>query len=49
MYDDVVVLGTDGRFEAIIAIEFGANIIEVVTSIATDEQDSRVITVVYLP
>jgi hypothetical protein len=47
--DDAVTPDADGRFEAVVALEFGANIIEVVASVASNEQDSIVITAVYLP
>jgi hypothetical protein len=47
--DDIASPGADGRFEATVALEVGANIIEVVASVASNEQDSIVITAVYLP
>jgi hypothetical protein len=47
--DDVVTPDADGLFEAPVHLEFGANIIEVVASVASNEQDSIVITAVYLP
>ena len=47
--DEVAIPDAGGRFEATIALEFGANIIEVVASVASNEQDSIVITAVYLP
>jgi hypothetical protein len=47
--DDIASPDADGRFEATIPLEFGANIIEVVASVASNEQDSIVITAVYLP
>lgn len=47
--DDITTPDADGHFEAIVTLEFGANIIEVVASVASNEQDSVVITAVYLP
>jgi len=47
--DEVAIPDANGRFEATIALEVGANIIEVVASVASNEQDSIVITAVYLP
>lgn len=47
--DDVASPDADGRFQTTVALELGANIIEVVASVASNEQDSIVITAVYLP
>lgn len=47
--DDVVAPDTAGVFEHTVPLEVGINIIEVVGSVSSDEQQSYVITVVYLP
>lgn len=47
--DDAVSPDAEGIFQQSVTLEFGANIIEVVASVASNEQDSIVITAVYLP
>ncbi|MDA1257775.1 MAG: hypothetical protein O3C10_08020 [Chloroflexi bacterium] len=47
--DDVVEPDADGMFRHTVALEIGVNVIEVVASIASDEQDSFIVTAVYLP
>ena len=39
----------DGRFETTVALEIGANIIEVVVSVLSGEQEDLVLVVIYLP
>ena len=47
--DDVVEPDADGLFRHTVSLEIGANIIEIVASVASDEQDSFIVTAVYLP
>ena len=47
--DDVVEPDVDGMFRHTVPLEIGVNIIEVVASVASDEQDSFVVTAVNLP
>ena len=47
--DDIVSPDSDGLFGAIVALEPGPNLIEVVSSVLSGETDGIVITVVYLP
>lgn len=47
--DDAIEPDADGVFKHIVTLEVGANIIEVVASVSSDEQESFVITAVYLP
>ena len=39
----------DGRFETTVVLEIGANIIEVVVSVLSGEQEDLVLVVIYLP
>ena len=47
--DKFIDIGLDGSFKAVVHLEDGVNIIEVVASIATGEQFNQVITVIYAP
>ena len=47
--DTVVEPDVDGRFESTVALEVGANIIEVVVSVVTGEQQDLVLVVIYAP
>ena len=46
--DNFLDIGLDGSFEEVVQLEDGINIIEVVASIATQEQFNQVITVIYI-
>ena len=46
--DNFIDIALDGSFEEVVQLEDGINIIEVVASIATGEQFSQVITVIYV-
>ena len=47
--DTVVEPDVDGRFESTVALEVGANIIELVVSVVTGEQQDLVLVVIYAP
>ena len=47
--DSIVEPDVDGRFSSAVELEEGPNIIEVVASVATGEQEDLVLVVIYLP
>ena len=47
--DTVVEPDVEGGFESTVALEVGANIIEVVVSVVTGEQQDLVLVVIYAP
>jgi hypothetical protein len=47
--DDLVGVDESGRFKAVVVLEEGPNVIEVVASLADGQEESRVLTVFYVP
>ena len=47
--DTIVDIGIDGEFRKVIPLEIGPNIIEIVASTESDEESSRVFSVIYTP
>lgn len=47
--DTIVDIGIDGEFRKVIPLEIGPNIVEIVASTESDEESSRVFSVIYTP
>jgi hypothetical protein len=47
--DDLVGVDESGRFKSVVELEEGPNVIEVVASLADGQEESKVLTVFYVP